>query len=304
MNYWQSSGSDSFVLYQGDCREVVPHLDGVFDMIFADPPYFLSNGGISVQAGKVVCVNKGIWDASKGYVQDAAFNYEWLKVCREKLTDDGTIWICGTFHNIFSVANALTELDFRTLNAVTWQKTNPPPNLSRRFFTHSTEIILWARKSKKVPHFYNYDMMHRLAGGRQMTDVWRMPAIAPWEKTCGKHPTQKPLALVARAILASTQRGARVLDPFAGSSTTGIAANLTGRSFVGIEKEACFLEMSVRRRELLPEMRREWIGKIPDLAALVNVFQEKRNQSEVCNGDSSVDKKQTSISQDSGWNRG
>ncbi len=261
-----------FALFHGDCREIVPQLDGRFDMIFADPPYFLSNGGISIQAGKVVSVNKGSWDASKGFVEDSAFNYEWLKVCREKLTDNGTIWVCGTFHNIFSVANALTELDYRVLNAVTWQKTNPPPNLSCRFFTHSTEIIVWARKSRKVPHFYNYDMMHRLAGDRQMTDVWRMPAIAPWEKTCGKHPTQKPLALVTRAILASTQRRARVLDPFTGSSTTGIAANLVGRSFIGIDNAEEFLSMSVHRRELLPSMRLAWLGKIPDTAVLLRDF--------------------------------
>ena len=278
-----------FSLYLGDCREIMPHLDGKFDMIFADPPYFLSNGGISVQAGKVVSVNKGEWDASKGYAQDAAFNYEWLKSCREKLTEEGTIWVCGTFHNIFYVANALTELDYRILNAVTWQKTNPPPNLSCRFFTHSTEIILWARKSKKVPHFYNYDLMHHLAGGRQMTDVWRMPAIAPWEKTCGKHPTQKPLALVARTILAATRPGARILDPFTGSSTTGIAANLTSRAFVGIDKESEFLEISLHRREMLPRMRREWIGKIPDLVALVKYYQEKRKREEENNGYSRID---------------
>ncbi len=256
---------NDFVLYYGNCIEVMKRLKCEVDMIFADPPYFLSNGGISVQGGKQVCVDKGNWDKSKGIESDTKFNYEWIKACRGKLIDSGTIWVCGTFHNIFSVATALSELDFRILNAITWQKTNPPPNLSCRFFTHSTEMILWARKSKKVPHYYNYDLMHHLADNRQMTDVWRMPAIAPWEKTCGKHPTQKPIALVTRAILASTKEGATVLDPFTGSSTTGIAANLIGRSFVGIDQEKEFLDISAARRKLLDEKRQEWISKIPDL---------------------------------------
>ena len=259
------SDEQDFVLYQGDCRDVVPKLDRQFDMIFADPPYFLSNGGISVQAGKAACVNKGEWDASHGQAEDCKFNREWLKVCRDKLTENGTIWVCGTFHNVFSVANALTELGYRILNAITWQKTNPPPNLSCRFFTHSTEIIIWARKSRKVPHYYNYDLMHRIAGGRQMTDVWRMPAIAPWEKICGKHPTQKPLALIVRAVLACTRRNASILDPFVGGGTTGIASNLIGRDFIGIDSERKYLEIAVARRHLLLAKKMEWRKKIPDL---------------------------------------
>ena len=268
MSFYATKGND-FALYHGDCREVVQQLDGRFDMIFADPPYFLSNGGFSVNAGKAVCVDKGSWDVSRGYALDAEFNLEWLDVCREKLTEAGTIWVCGNFHNIFSVANALSELGYRILNAVTWQKTNPPPNLSCRFFTHSTEILVWARKSKKVPHFYNYELMHKIAGDRQMTDVWRMPAIAPWEKSCGKHPTQKPLALVVRAILASTKDGARVLDPFTGSSTTGIAARLMGRSFVGIDSDATYLDMSVKRFKQLSKMRKAWAGKLSDLKFVI-----------------------------------
>ena len=266
-----ASKEHDFTLFKGDCRAIVPFVDGKFDMVFADPPYFLSNGGVSIQAGKIVSVNKGKWDASKGYLEDLEFNREWLKVCRDKLTDAGTIWVCGTFHNIFSVASALTELEYRILNAVIWQKTNPPPNLSCRFFTHSAEIIVWARKSNRIPHCYNYDLMHKLAGDRQMTDVWRMPSIAPWEKVCGKHPTQKPLALVARAILASTKEGALVLDPFSGSGTTGIAANLTGRRFVGVEKEHKYLEMAKARRRMLAEKRDEWISKVPDLRNLCAV---------------------------------
>lgn len=270
MSPFFASNENDFTLYRGDCREIVPKLGGHFDMIFADPPYFLSNGGMSVHSGRAVCVNKGKWDKSSGHAEDSAFNYEWLRVCREKLTDAGTIWVCGTFHNIFSVANALTELDYRILNAITWQKTNPPPNLSCRFFTHSTEVVLWARKTKRVPHYFNYDLMRRLAGNRQMTDVWRMPAIAPWEKKCGRHPTQKPLALVVRAIIACTNKSARVLDPFVGSGTTGIAANLVGRRFVGIDSERSYLDMAVKRRLELERVhvRFEWSMKIADLRIL------------------------------------
>lgn len=237
-----------FTLLQGDTMELLRQFDFKFDMIFADPPYFLSNGGISCQSGKVVCVDKGDWDKGGSPEYIASFNREWLSLCREKLTDSGTIWISGTYHNIFSVATELTALGYKILNCVTWAKTNPPPNISCRFFTYSTEFILWARKSEKKAHYYNYDLMRHLNGGKQMTDVWNLPAIAPWEKTCGKHPTQKPLSLLSRIILASTKPGDWVLDPFAGSSTTGIAASLTERRFLGIEKEPEFIKISRERR--------------------------------------------------------
>ena len=168
---------------------------------------------------------------------------EWIGLCREKLKDNGTIWVSGTYHNIFSVANCLTELGFKILNVVTWVKTNPPPNISCRYFTYSTEFIIWARKNEKKPHYFNYDLMKQLNDGKQMTDVWRLPAIAPWEKACGKHPTQKPLALLSRIIMASTRPGEWVLDPLCGSSTTGIAANLLGRRFLGIDQEEEFLKI-------------------------------------------------------------
>ena len=222
-------------------------------MIFADPPYFLSNGGISLQSGKVVCVDKGEWDKGKSPEEMKAFNTEWLRLCRDKLKDNGSIWISGTYHNIFSVANCLTELGYRILNVVTWQKTNPPVNISCRFFTYSTEFIIWARKCQKVPHKFNYELMKRLNEDKQMTDVWRLPAIGRWEKACGKHPTQKPLSLLTRIILASTNEGDWVLDPFSGSSTTGIAANLCGRRFAGIEKEEEYCRMSVARRMMLDD---------------------------------------------------
>ncbi len=246
--YYRSASHDFTVLH-GDCFELLPQFNFHFDMIFADPPYFLSNGGISVQSGKQVSVNKGDWDKSQGFEKDNEFNRAWLSSCREHLKENGTIWISGTYHNIFSVAQMLNELNFRILNCITWAKTNPPPNLSCKFFTHSTEFILWARKNKKIPHYYNYELMKQINGGTQMRDVWQMPAIGRWEKTCGKHPTQKPLPLLARIIQASTKENAWILDPFCGSSTTGIAANLLKRRFLGIDREKEFLEMSKKRRK-------------------------------------------------------
>lgn len=243
------SSQNDFLLAHGDCFKLLQEFDFKFDMIFADPPYFLSNGGISLQSGKVVCVDKGDWDKGKSQEEVMEFNMEWLRLCRDKLKDNGTIWISGTYHNIFSVANCLTQLGYRILNVVTWQKTNPPVNISCRFFTYSTEFIIWARKSPKVPHKFNYELMKRLNDNKQMTDVWRLPAIGRWEKSCGKHPTQKPLSVLTRIILSSTDENDWILDPFSGSSTTGIAANLCGRRFAGIEQEEEYCIMSKNRRE-------------------------------------------------------
>ena len=245
--YYKSDNRD-FTLLNGDCVELMNSFEFKCDMIFADPPYHLSNGGISVQSGKMVSVNKGDWDKSKGYETDYLFDKTWLSACRDKLKSDGTIWISGTYHNIFTIARCLVELGFRILNCITWVKTNPPPNLSCRYFTHATECILWARKEPKVSHYFNYELMRKINGGKQMRDVWRLPAIAPWEKTCGKHPTQKPLCVLSRIIQASTRPGAWVFDPFTGSSTTGIAANLFGRRFLGIDNSVDFLQISKARR--------------------------------------------------------
>ncbi|MDE5629610.1 MAG: site-specific DNA-methyltransferase [Muribaculaceae bacterium] len=264
--YFKSNSRD-FAIVNGDCFDVLPQFDFKFDMIFADPPYFLSNGGISCHSGQVVCVDKGDWDkgGSPEFIEE--FNRKWLRLCRDKLKDNGTIWISGTHHNIFSIANVLTELGYKILNVITWAKTNPPPNISCRFFTHSTEFIIWARKYAKVPHKYNYELMKAINDGKQMTDVWRLPAIGRWEKSCGKHPTQKPLALLTRIILASTDAHDWILDPFAGSSTTGIAANLCGRRFIGIEKEEEFSLLGRLRREEIdcPDVRHGYINRLSDL---------------------------------------
>ncbi len=264
---YYASPSHDFAVAKGDCFRIMQDFDFKFDMIFADPPYFLSDGGISMQSGKVVCVDKGEWDRPKSQEEMMSWNKEWLALCRDKLKDGGTIWISGTYHNIFSVANCLTELGYKILNVITWQKTNPPANISCRFFTYSTEFVIWARRSKKVPHKFNYELMKEINGNRQMTDVWRLPAIGTWEKTCGKHPTQKPLRLLTRLILASTDKNDWVFDPFCGSGTTGIAANLCGRFFAGIEQEQDFCDMAKARRMELEnvEKRNMLLSHIEDL---------------------------------------
>ena len=263
-----------FTLLKGDCIELLKSFDFKFDMIFADPPYHLSNGGISIQSGKMVSVNKGNWDKSRGFEEDYLFDKEWLSACRDKLKSNGTIWVSGTYHNIFSIARCLTELGFKILNCITWVKTNPPPNLSCRYFTYSAEYILWARKEPKVPHYYNYELMKEINGGTQMRDVWTLPAIAKWEKSCGKHPTQKPLCVLSRIIQASTEPGAWILDPFTGSSTTGIAANLLGRRFLGIDQSEEFLKLSKARKEEITD-REKVVEYLERLQKQAKLFEDK-----------------------------
>lgn len=287
MTPYFKSGDRAFTLLHGDCIELLKQFSFKFDMIFADPPYFLSNGGMTVQSGKVVCVDKGEWDKGGTLEYINSFNRAWISECRDKLKDSGTIWISGTYHNIFSIANILTELNFKILNVITWAKTNPPPNISCRYFTYSTEFIIWARKSAKVPHCYNYRVMKQINSDKQMTDVWHLPAIASWEKSCGKHPTQKPLSVLSRIVLASTHKGAWILDPFAGSSTTGIAANLLGRRFLGIDKEEDFLTISRKRKKEIEEMMTfaQFRKKIKDIAFLDSIDLPLVNEDEAMYGD-------------------
>jgi site-specific DNA-methyltransferase (adenine-specific) len=239
-------------LYEGDClaaldRIIERHPDGVFDAIFADPPYFLSNGGMTCKSGRQAKVDKGAWDKSRGAEGNHEFNREWLRRCQQALKPDGTIWISGTQHMIFSVGFALQQLGFKLLNDIAWEKPNPPPNLSCRYFTHSTETILWAAKNERSKHVFHYAEMREANGGRQMKSVWRMKAPAGAEKRHGRHPTQKPLELIERCLLASTNPGDLVLDPFLGSGTTAVAAARLRRRCVGIEMDAAFLETARKR---------------------------------------------------------
>ena len=235
-------------LFKADCIDVlssIPH-DSI-DMIFADPPYFLSNGGMSCHAGRRVSVNKGDWDKSRGIEETHKFNLEWLKKCQNVLTKDGTIWVSGTSHVIFSIGFAMQQLGLKILNDIAWFKINPPPNLSCRYFTHATETIIWAAKSKESRHYFNYHLMRKMNNNKQMQSLWSITAPKQEEKIFGKHPTQKPVTLLGRIVLASTEKNNIVLDPFAGSSTTGVAAYRLGRYFIGIDNNKEYLDLSVKR---------------------------------------------------------
>jgi site-specific DNA-methyltransferase (adenine-specific) len=247
---------DNFVLYHGDALRILLQLpENSVDMIFADPPYNLSNGGFTVHAGRMVSVNKGIWDVSKGFEDDYSFHYRWLEACKRVLKPEGTLWVSGTYHSIYQCGHALQSLGYHILNDISWFKPNASPNLSCRFFTASHETLIWARKEKKAKHTFNYNLMkdgdwpedQLKKHGLQMRSVWSMGTPRPDEKKYGKHPTQKPLDLLKRVVLASTNKGNVILDPFTGSSTTGIAAAVHDRKFIGIDMEKMYLDLSIKR---------------------------------------------------------
>jgi len=235
-------------LFHGDCLEILPKFpDECVDLIFADPPYFLSNSGITCHAGKMVSVNKGEWDVSKGMEENHEFNLKWLGECQRVLKKNGTIWVSGTSHIIYSVGCAMQQLGYKILNDIVWYKTNAPPNLSCRYFTHSTETVLWAAKNKKSKHVFNYAEMKAENKGKQMRNVWQLSAPGADEKKFGKHPTQKPVALLDRIIRASSNPGDLVLDPFCGSGTTGVAALRNSRRFIGVDMEEAYLKVAILR---------------------------------------------------------
>jgi site-specific DNA-methyltransferase (adenine-specific) len=255
-----------FVLYHANCLDIFNQLpENCVDMIFADPPYNLSNGGFSVHSGKMVSVNKGDWDKSKGFNDDYEFHYNWLKACKRVLKPEGSLWVSGTYHSIYQCGHALQSLGYHILNDISWFKPNASPNLSCRFFTASHETIIWARKDKKAKHTFNYDLMKNgkwpedflKKDGLQMRSVWSILTPRKSEKRFGKHPTQKPIDLLKRIDLASTKEGDIVLDPFTGSSTTGIAASAFKRKFIGIDMEKKYLDLSIKRHAEIEELIRD-----------------------------------------------
>lgn len=247
--------TDNFKLIYNDIFKAIKKVeDKSIDMIFADPPYFLSSDGITCSGGKMVSVNKGEWDKTLSIKEKHKFNKKWIKECYRILKDNGTIWISGTLHNIYSIGMALEEEEFKIINNITWQKTNPPPNLACKTFTHSTETILWARKDlKNIKYTFNYEIMKKLNNNKQMKDVWTTSLTKPSEKKQGKHPTQKPLEILDKIILASTNENDLILDPFCGSSTTGISAVRLNRRYIGIDNEKEYLEISKKRFKEIKE---------------------------------------------------
>lgn len=256
-NYFQEQvqvalNDEKSVLVQGDSFHLLSQMkEKSIDMIFADPPYFLSNDGVTCKGGKMVSVNKGNWDKINSFEDKHDFNRRWIRLCKTVLKDTGTIWISGTLHNIYSIGMALEQEGFKIINNITWQKTNPPPNLACRAFTHSTETILWAKKDiKKAKHLFHYHLMKEENSGKQMKDVWTGSLTPKREKKLGKHPTQKPLYLLNRIIAASTNEDDVILDPFCGSSTTGVAAKNLGRKYIGIDNELEYIELSKARLQM------------------------------------------------------
>ena len=265
-------------------------------MIFADPPYGLSNGGFTVHAGRRVSVNKGEWDKSKGFNDDYKFHKRWLEACKELLKPNGSLWVSGTYHSIYQCGHALQGLGYHILNDIAWYKPNASPNLSCRYFTASHETLIWARKDKKAKHYFNYEVMRDWQNnykvyskqndpveaihkrGKQMRSVWAILTPKKEEKIFSKHPTQKPIELLKRVVLASTKKGDKILDPFTGSSTTGLAAYLYGREFVGIDNEKEYLDLSIKRfNELKSNLKR----KQTDLFSKKSVFSSKQNQLQI-----------------------
>ena len=249
-----------FKLYHANCLDILAELpENSVDMVFADPPYLLSNGGFTVHAGQRVSVNKGEWDKSNGLKKDFEFHLAWIQSIKRVLKPNGTIWISGTYHSIYQCGFALQVAKFHILNDIAWFKPNASPNLSCRYFTASHENLIWAIKDKNEKHTFNYNLMKNgvwvedtlKKPGLQMRSVWAIGTPRAVEKKFGKHPTQQPEDLLKRIVLASTNKDDLILDPFTGSSTTGIIAYLFGRKFIGIDLDKKFLDVSTKRFEEL-----------------------------------------------------
>lgn len=246
----------NFWLINGDCIEILRAIpENSIDMIFADPPYRLSNGGFTCQAGKAVSVDKGTWDRSQGFYADVEFHLSWIEACKRVLKPEGTLWVSGTYHSIFQCGYVIQKLGYKILNDIIWFKPNAAPNLNGRYFAASHETLIWAVKDPHAKYTFNYDLMRESnwpedlikKPNKQMRSVWATLTPKAYEKIHGKHPTQKPIELLKRIILSSTNEGDLILDPFTGSSTTGIVAQDCKRRFIGIDTSKDYLDLSIKR---------------------------------------------------------
>lgn len=243
-------------LIQGDFFEAVQAVpDSSVNLVFADPPYFLSNDGFTVSSGKTASVNKGDWDKLPNGITTLEFHSNWIKEVRRVLHPDGALVVSGTYHSIYETGCAIQGAEFKILNEIIWLKPNGAPNLSGRRLAATHETLIWASKSNQSKFTFNYEQLKGgdfpgdklKVPGRQMRSVWSIPTTPKVEKSHGKHPTQKPLALLDRVIVAFSNPGDVVLDPFMGSGTTGLSALSLQRSFIGIELEAAYYNLAKTR---------------------------------------------------------
>jgi len=245
-------------LYKLDTFSFLPNIpDNCVDLIFADPPYFLSSGGITYTNGKMACVDKGEWDKAPDFEFVYNFNRGWLSESKRILKSNGTIWVCGTYHNMYSVGFALQELGFKILNNIVWEKKDPPPNITCRYFTHASEHLIWAAKNKQSKHTFNYEILKSISNGKPTKsvwrDIWKMPSVENSEKKFGRHPTQKPEKVIKRAVLASTNAGDLVFDPFCGSGTVAVVCKKHKRKYVGIDNNVKYLTIAKKRLSFISD---------------------------------------------------
>ena len=241
-------------IIRGDCVAALEQLPAhSIDVVFADPPYNLQlEGGLTRPDQSVVDGVDDAWDQFASFEAYDAFTRAWLLAVRRVLKPDGTIWVIGSYHNIFRVGTMLQDLGFWILNDVVWRKTNPMPNFRGKRFTNAHETMIWASRGPKSRYTFNYEAMKAFNDDVQMRSDWLIPICTGSERLKDEagdklHPTQKPEALLARVLLASTEPGDIVLDPFFGSGTTGAVAKRLGRHYVGVEREEAYIEAATAR---------------------------------------------------------
>lgn len=251
-----SDAVQNWKVVSGDTFKKLKSLeDASIDFVFSDPPYFLSNGGTSVKSGKRVSVDKGKWDKSHGYDNDKEFHKAWLSLCLAKLKPEGSLVVSTTHHSLFKIGSAIEELEMNVLNEIIWFKPNGAPNIGRRHLTASHETLIWATRRGNRTYTFNYGLLREGSfpgdklkkEGKQMRSVWHIPTTPLSEKQFGSHPTQKPLNLLSRVMIAFTNEGDIVLDPFCGSGTTGVAAVAANRRFIGFEADRDYVKLARKR---------------------------------------------------------